>query len=47
VRLAAGAFDDGRRPTLSWYDNEIVAEHRCPPYPMTDRDAAHRGNITN
>ena len=28
ARLAAGAVDDCRRPTLSWRDNEIVAEHR-------------------
>jgi len=26
--FAAGALDQGRWPTLSWCDNEILAEHR-------------------
>jgi len=28
--LATGALDQGWWPTLSWCDNEIVAEHRFP-----------------
>ena len=28
--LAAGAVNDGRRPTLSWRDDEVLDEHRFP-----------------
>jgi len=28
ARLASGALDEGRWPTLSWCDNEVLAEHR-------------------
>jgi len=28
--LASGALDEGGWPTLSWCDNEILAEHRFP-----------------
>jgi hypothetical protein len=30
ARLAAGALDQSRWPTLSWFDNEVLAEHRFP-----------------
>jgi hypothetical protein len=26
--VAAGALDEGRRPNLSWCDNDLLAEHR-------------------
>src|SRR5262249_12919820 len=36
--LSAGALDEGRWPTLSWCDNEILAEHRFP-FPVQDAAA--------
>ena len=39
ARLGAGAFNQRRKPALSWRDSEIVAEHRFP-FPVQEPDAA-------
>jgi hypothetical protein len=39
ARLAAGALDDGGRPSLRWRYNEVLAEHRFP-LPPEGTDAA-------
>src|SRR5262249_5911594 len=45
ARLAAGGLDQSRRPTLSWRNKEILAEHRSPA-PRVGSEAERRGIAT-